>query len=521
MYPLDDTIVAVASPPGGAARGIVRLSGPRVRASLATCFRADGRRELSAAVRAEAIAGSLRLAGMASPLPCELYLWPEGRSYTRQPVAEIHTLGSRPLLEAVVRGLCASGARLAEPGEFTLRAFLAGRIDLTQAEAVLGVIDAADPGQLEVALSQLAGGLAGPLGRLRDGLVDLLAHLEAGFDFADEDLPFLTADELAGQLDEAAKSVARLGRQMASRGEAAPAVRAVLVGWPNVGKSSLFNALSRQAGALVSEHPGTTRDYLTAELELGGVKCQLIDTAGLGPKKGTGPICRNGPEGASHKLDLSPFSSHEIEQAARAASREQSRRAHVQIFCLESTRPPNDWERSQLEQAAGGVRVVVLTKIDLLRIQKPPPLAPLAGRGAGGEGFSDSLASRSADLGGGISDAGVVGAVSDGEIRRALPTSSVTGEGIDRLRDELRDAVLAAGACGAEVVAGTAVRCRESLRLAAEGLERARQIAGSGTGEELVAAELRVALDELGKVAGAVYTEDVLDRIFSRFCIGK
>ena len=114
-----------------------------------------------------------------------------------------------------------------------------------------------------------------------------------------------------------------------------------------------------------------------------------------------------------------------------------------------------------------------------------------------------------------------MGGVSDGEIRRAVPTSSVTGEGIDRLRDELRDAVLAAGACGAEVVAGTAARCRESLRLAGESLERAGQIAGSGTGEELVAAELRVALDELGKVAGAIYTDDVLDRIFSRFCIGK
>ncbi|MHC4177509.1 MAG: tRNA modification GTPase, partial [Planctomycetota bacterium] len=351
MYPLDDTICAVASPPGGAARGIVRLSGPRVREILGACFRPAGRGELPAVVRAEAVAGSLRLAGMASPLPCDAYLWPQRRSYTGQAVAEIHTLGSRPLLQAVLHGLCAAGARVAQPGEFTLRAFLAGRLDLTQAEAVLGVIDAADPGQLGVALAQLAGGLAGPLDRLRDGLVDLLAHLEAGFDFAHEDLPFITAEELTAQLGEAAERVAQLCRQMSSRGEAAPTVRAVLVGWPNVGKSSLFNALTHHAGALVSEHPGTTRDYLTAELDLGGVKCQLIDTAGMGPEP-------DGPENAA-------AATHSIEEAARAVSSQQSRRAHVRILCLESTRPPNDWERSPLQQTAGGPHVVVLTKIDL------------------------------------------------------------------------------------------------------------------------------------------------------------
>jgi tRNA modification GTPase len=487
MYPLDDTIVAIASPPGGAARGIVRLSGPRVRATLAACFQADQRPDIPVVVRAEAISGSLHLDGIASPLPCEVYLWPQRRSYTGEPVAEIHTFGCPPLLEAVVRNLCAAGARLAEPGEFTLRAFLAGRIDLTQAEAVLGVIDAADPGQLDVALAQLAGGLAGPLRRLRERLLDLLAHLEAGFDFADEDLPFISAEQLEHQLGEAAAEVVRLGRQMSSRGEAVAAFRAVLVGWPNVGKSSLFNALTQQAGALVSEHPGTTRDYLTAELDLSGVKCQLIDTAGMGPE----------PTGQDTVADALPS----IEQAARAFSRQQRQRAHVQILCLDSTRPLNPWERSELTQAAGGPTLVVLTKIDV------------------GSGQNHSCATASPEA---------VPWQTSGEALLAskqwhtmVPTSSVTGEGIDRLRTELRDAVLSAGAQGAEVVAGTAVRCRESLRLAAASLKRARRLALRGTGEELVAAEVRVALGELGKVVGAVYTEDVLDRIFSRFCIGK
>jgi tRNA modification GTPase len=431
---------------------------------------------------------------MASPLPCELYLWPGGRSYTGQPVAEIHTVGSPPLLEAVVQAICAAGARLAEPGEFTLRAFLVGRIDLTQAEAVLGVIDAADPGQLDVALVQLAGGLAGPLHRLRDRLLDLLANLEAGLDFTDQDLPSITAEELTRQLGEAAEEVAKLGRQMASRGEAAPAVRAVLVGWPNVGKSSLFNVLTRQAGALVSEHPGTTRDYLTAELDLGGVKCQLIDTAGMGPE----PI-------GQVAVAAAPRS---IEQAAREAARRQSRQADVRIFCLECTRPLNDWERNELEQGAGSSLVVVLTKIDVG-----------SGQCAGGSGQNRLCATASPEA---------VPSLTPGEAllaskqwHTAVPTSSLTGEGIDLLRDELRRAVLSAGVSGTEVVAGTALRCRESLRLAAASLKRARRIARRGTGEELVAAEVRVALSEVGKVVGAVYTDDVLERIFSRFCIGK
>ncbi len=496
MHPLDDTIVAIASPPGGAARGIVRLSGPAVRATLADCFRTEHAQQLPVVARTEVICGSLRLEGFSSPLPCEVYLWPDGRSYTGQPVAELHTLGSPPLLHAVVTALCAAGARLAEPGEFTLRAFLAGRIDLSQAEAVLGVIDAADRRQLDVALAQLAGGLAAPLKRLRDSLVDLLADLEAGFDFADEDLPFITAHELNQRLAEAAEQVAGLRRQMASRGETAATLRAVLVGWPNVGKSSLFNALTRHSAALVCEHPGTTRDYLTSELDLDGVRCELIDTAGMAAD----------PPG---HLD-------ELEQAAQAVSARQSRQAAVQILCLDATRPPNQWERDELQQPPDGVRVVVWTKIDLA---KPADAAGAAGPSA------RPCATASPEAVPSQAPQGALLASKQWHtadpLCRAVPTSSVTGEGIDVLRDKLREAVLSAEASDAGVVAGTAVRCRESLRLASASLNRAARLARRGTGEELVAAEVRAALDELGKVVGAVYTDDVLDRIFSRFCIGK
>jgi tRNA modification GTPase len=282
MHPLDDTIAAIASPPGGAARGIVRISGPESLACVARFVQANDGQPMSPRRAPRAVAGTFCAPGRHATLPCDVYLWATKSrgSYTGQPLAELHTIGSPPLLQLVLRSLCAAGARPAEPGEFTLRAFLAGRIDLCQAEAVLGVIEAAGPQELHVALSQLAGGLSRPLQSLRNSLLDLLAHVEAGFDFADEDLAFVPREELDRQLAEAEGSVEAILAQTIARSEPPDVVRAVLVGRPNAGKSSLFNALARMPAALVSDHPGTTRDYLVADLDLGGVKCRLIDLAG-------------------------------------------------------------------------------------------------------------------------------------------------------------------------------------------------------------------------------------------------
>jgi tRNA modification GTPase len=479
MFPLDDTIAAIASPPGGAARGIIRISGPAAVDCAARLFRPTREHEngmnCRSSVAPTVLAGSLHLPELHSPIPCDLYLWgrqgvrdtepasdtpaPHVRSYTGQPVAEIHTLGSPPLLEMILRAVCAAGARLAGPGEFTLRAFLAGRIDLTQAEAVLGVIDAADRHALDAALAQLAGGLARPLHRLRDDLLELLAHVEAGFDFADEDLPFISHEEMDHRLAAAIDQLAALERQMHARAEPGDVPRAVLVGRPNTGKSSLFNAVVGSDAALVSHRAGTTRDYLTADLDLDGVKCRLIDTAGI-----------------DDGLSASPEAdSSEIEDAAQRTAESQQRSADVQVLCLDATRPPNDWERGQLEAAPlGRQRIVVWTKCDAAR--------------------------------------------ETGEVPAGIATSSLSGAGIQTLREELRRQAIAAAGSQGDVVASTATRCRESLQLARQALQRARNAAGE---EELAAVDIRLALEELGKVVGAVYTDDLLDRIFSRFCVGK
>lgn len=454
---LDDTIAAVASAPGGAARGVVRLSGSAAREILERCFQATAMPALRDARRATIVPGTLAIRGLSQPLPCDLYWWPNERSYTRQPMAEVHLVGSPPLIEATLDLLCAAGARLARPGEFTLRAFLAGRLDLTQAEAVLGIIDASDRGELDRALAQMAGGLADPLGRLRDALLDVLAHLEAGLDFVEDDIRFISADELDAQLGSAAHATHALLTALGDRAHSSSRARIVLAGCPNVGKSSLFNALVEGPRALVSEIAGTTRDYVTADLSLHGLSCELIDTAGA---------------------DTAPDDSG-LGAAAQSAASQQRRQADVELLCLDATRPLNAWETAELATPAARPRVVAWTKCD----------AP--------------------------------GEIEEWRAALGLPTSSATGRGLDGLRHRLHESVLAAQSLGGAFVPATAIRCREALRRAAESLAQARELAAGGGGEELVAAELRVGLDALGEVLGAVYTEDVLDRVFSRFCIGK
>ncbi len=283
---VNDTIVAIATARGASERGAVRVSGPRALAIVAalsgeplTCSapRRLGDRVLS-----------IEMAGTQRHVPVDLFVWPDERSYTRQPSVEVHTIGSPAVLDAIVRACLAGGCRLAEPGEFTLRALLAGRIDLTQAEAVLSVIDARSDERLAAALEQLAGGLSTPLHRLRSDLLGLLADLEAGLDFVEEeDVRFVEPEVLRRRLTEAAELVEATLQQVTARDAAQRLPRVAIIGPPNVGKSRLFNALvdrysveSQRPQALVADAIGVTRDLLAATVDLDGARVELIDTAG-------------------------------------------------------------------------------------------------------------------------------------------------------------------------------------------------------------------------------------------------
>jgi tRNA modification GTPase len=451
VLPLDpnDTIVAISSPPGAGFRGLVRLSGPEAWAIALDGFEPDASAWITPPARAERRPGWLRVDGLRPLVPAALALWPGPRTFTGQPLAEIHTIGAAPLVEQILAQCLARGARLAAAGEFTLRAFLAGRLDLTRAEAVLGVIEARTPAQLDAALEQLAGGLAGPILALRDRLLDVLAHLEANLDFVDEaDVDPLGRGALGASLTAAAAEVAALAARLRGRDRPDAHLRVVLIGPSNVGKSRLFNALLGREHAIVSPQAGTTRDYLASLCDCGGLTVTLIDTAGAEPAA------------SAIAARAQDFRAGQMEQADLLLACQSADTAdqHVAIPC-------------------DCPRIDVWTKNDLAA---PAEIAH----------------------------------------EDAFPTSAATGAGLGALRTAIA-AVLNARAAEDDLPAGTAARCRASLVQAGQALEAASATVQEGGGDELVAVELHQALDELGRVVGAVVTDDILDRIFSRFCIGK
>ncbi len=448
-----DTIAAQASTPGPAARSIVRLSGPKAFSIALAGFSNSASTGPSARRRAARLdAGYLQVIGLRPLLPVLMAQWPGPRSYTGQDVAEVHLTGSVPLVSLLLSHYFTLGARPAEPGEFTLRAFLSGRIDLTRAEAVVGVIDAQNPAQLGAALEQLAGGLSHPITRLRDRLLDLIAHLEANLDFTEEpDVDPLARASLAGELHEFAEDLGRIGRQLSDRERCFDRVRVVLVGPPNSGKSRLFNALLGRDRAIVSPQSGTTRDYIAETCDCAGLSVELVDTAGF--EKPIDPV-------SIRAQDL---------RDGQAAG------ADLLLECrCALTDPPSD-----VANPPGGDRILVWTKADLA---SPGP-------DASGQ-------------------------------HTVVITSALTGVGVAALRSaiaqRLRSNEAAEGALSA-----TGARCRSSLARASAALRAAAKLIAQGAGDELVAFDLRIAVDELGQIVGAVVTDDILDRIFRRFCIGK
>lgn len=463
---IEDTIAAIASANGNALRGIVRMTGPDTIACLNQLFQIEVARDHPTQVET-----CLRLDDDVE-LPGHLLVWPTRSSYTRQPSAEFHTFGTPPLLELVLKKFCESGCRIARPGEFTLRAFLGGRLDLTQAEAVLAVIDSTHRQQFDVALRQLAGGLAGPLSEIREQLIDLLAELEAGLDFVEEDIEFVSQEQLIASIQESLISVNELAGQMHSRASAESSYRVALVGWPNVGKSSLFNAMLKVDRAIVADVAGTTRDYISGDVEKGGLQIQLIDTAGLDS------VLMDGMD-AKKLLGSLTQSQGAIDSVAQEASIQQLRSADIKLLCLDSNRTMNEFERKLFSLLDLKSTIVVLTKCDLDRqIQ-----------------FT-------------------------GEYHL---TSAIPGQvaGMEGLWDEICDRLAGSDLGDATVVGSTLSRCREHLGEVQQGLEAARDAALASSGEEIIAAELRYSLEQLGHIVGTVYTDDILDRIFGRFCIGK
>jgi tRNA modification GTPase len=376
-------------------------------------------------------------------------------SYTAEDLVEIAAHGSPIVLDLLLRRALALGARLANPGEFTQRAFLSGRLDLTQAEAVRDLIEAQTLAQARQAASQLGGALSRRVAPVKDSLVELIALLEAGIDFAEDDIDVTPQQEIARRIDALTPPLQALEATFARGRVVHDGLTLAIVGRPNAGKSSLFNRLVERDRAIVTATPGTTRDLVTERISLDGIPLELVDTAGL----------REGRE--------------EAEQIGIARTREALADAAIALVVLDATEPLNDEERHLLELVQGRPALVAINKCDL----RP---------NAAAEVMSDLP---------------------------TLRTSALTGEGIAALREQIL--ALATGGAAEEPGMLTSLRHHQAVSAAIEALADAARANASSIPHEMILLDLYRALSALDSLTGQTTPDDILNLIFSTFCIGK
>jgi tRNA modification GTPase len=449
-----ETIVAISTPPGRGGIGIVRLSGVDAASIAAQLVRLRQPLEHGRVRLADVLDGAGSDAEQIDEAVVTWFAAPN--SYTAEDVVEIAAHGSPVVLELLLRRALDLGGRLAEPGEFTQRAFLAGRLDLTQAEAVRDLIEAQTLTQARQAASQMGGALSRRVGPVKTALVELIALLEAGIDFAEDDVEVTAEAEIARRIGELTPLLTALEASF-SRGRIVhDGLTMAIVGRPNAGKSSLFNRLVERERAIVTATPGTTRDLVTERISLDGIPVEMVDTAGL----------REGRE--------------EAELLGIARSREALADAALVLVVLDATQPLNEEEHRLLEAVEGRSALVAVNKCDLVK--------------------ADSIAPE-------------VGGVA------ALATSALTGEGIPALRERIL--ALATGGAAAEPGMLTNLRHHQAITTALAALGDAAQANANKIPHEMILLDLYRALWALDSLTGQTTSDDILNLIFSTFCIGK
>ncbi len=458
MYSLSDTIVAISTPVGEGGIGIVRLSGADALPILQKIFR-RGRGHSTRQVAFEPY--RLYYGRIVDPETQETLdevlasYMRAPNSYTREDVAEINCHGGIVPLRRVLALALRHGARLAEPGEFTLRAFVNGRLDLAQAEAVLDIVRAKTEASLRVAVGQLEGKLSDRVRAVRQELVDILAYLEATIDFTHDEIPYEDIlPGLAKAEEDLKKLLAEAERGIIYR----QGIRTAIVGRPNVGKSSLLNALLRMDRAIVTPIPGTTRDTLEETLNLGGIPLCLVDTAGI-----TAP----------HNL---------VERLGIERSRKALEQADLVLLVVDGSEPLIAADQEIAALIGDKPTILVVNKIDLSLRASLDGLLPTATR---------------------------------------VQISALTGQGLDSLEEAIEETVFAGKVWSSDAPLVSSPRHRDILRCALEQVQSARRSHAEGMAADFVSIDLKGAINALGEITGESVTEDLLDTIFRRFCIGK
>jgi tRNA modification GTPase len=448
---LEETIAAISTPPGRSAIGIVRISGPAARSVVLRLFRSDSPLEH----RRVLVGNWVDLNG--DPLDqVVLTFAAKPNSFTGDDLVEISAHGNPIVLYRILESALRAGARMATPGEFTLRAVANGKLDLTQAEAIHEFVQAQTEQQARTQLRQIEGSASKKVAPIQGGLVDLIAHLEAGIDFAEDDVDVLQGELLAKKLESILQRLTSVQTTFEYGRLLVEGLRVTIVGKPNVGKSSLFNRLLRTDRAIVTEIPGTTRDVLTEPISLNGVPLRISDTAGIRETQD-----RVEAIGVSRALEVMSDSD-------------------VTIVVLDGSKRIGDEDEMILSKAQQQSHVVVMNKSDL------------------SPAFEWS---------------------SDGS--RVVRVSALTGAGMLELEAALSAFISERRSDGCDDFVVTSARQNQALLRAIDGVCAASTALAKHVPHEMILLDLYAALSALNEVTGEVVTEDILDKIFSSFCVGK
>ena len=459
MYDTADTIAAITTPLGESGIGAIRISGPDAYAVGDKIFKSKSAVPLKER-RDRSIQYGTIVDENGTCIDEVLALIMKGpHSYTAEDVLEIQCHGGREALESILQLILRSGARMANPGEFTERAFVNGRIDLAQAEAVMDVIQAKSRAGLTSAVSQLEGRLSKVINKTRKELTELVTRLEVMIDYPEEDLEDIAVPDVSGALQEMQEKLQHMLEESQNGRMIRDGVMAAIAGTPNAGKSSLLNRFLQEERAIVTDVPGTTRDVLEEWITLCGVPVCLVDTAGIRETDDT------------------------VEKIGVSRARRYLDRADIILAVIDGSRPLTDEDKDILQSAADKNVIIVLNKTDLPSVMTSQDLSTY--------GFP------------------------------ICPISASTGDGLEELKDRLLQEVLKGGFTDGPSALLTNTRHIELVRQSAEALERARQSLQDGMPLDCAVIDIRQAWDTLGSITGDTVHDDIVEEIFSRFCLGK